>query len=263
MTGQDGWAAMPEFLGFDPHTKPFVSAGPAGLALHFRRDQLQSLMSVQRPYQLEVPYTKTMMGFLLLKPAPSHILMIGLGGGSLVKFCYQYLRATRITVVEINPHVIALRNMFHIPEDDARLKVVHADGAHFVQSAGPEFDVLMVDGFDAQGQSDQLSSSDFYEDCYRVLMPTGVMVANLDGEHPAHSVFVRRIQQVFEGNFLEMGVAERSNVIVFARKQKALSSKGSNLRCALEQQSKEVRDQLAIELQHMAQSLAQCPGDDL
>ena len=46
-------------------------------------------------------------------------LMIGLGGGSLAKFCHHYLPETRITVVEINPHVIAMRRHFQVPDDDA------------------------------------------------------------------------------------------------------------------------------------------------
>ena len=37
-----------------------------------------------------------MMGFLLFKPQPRSIGMIGLGGGSLAKFCYRYLSRTRI-----------------------------------------------------------------------------------------------------------------------------------------------------------------------
>ena len=35
--------------------------------------------------------------------------MIGLGGGSLVRFCHRHLPHSRMTVVEINPAVVALR----------------------------------------------------------------------------------------------------------------------------------------------------------
>ena len=53
------------------------------------------------------------------------------GGGSLAKFCYRHLPDTCITVVEINPHVIALRDEFKVPPDDRRFRVVEADGVHF------------------------------------------------------------------------------------------------------------------------------------
>lgn len=42
------------------------------------------------------------LGFLLMVQKPAHLLMIGLGGGSLTKFCHHHLPETRITVVDIN-----------------------------------------------------------------------------------------------------------------------------------------------------------------
>lgn len=44
--------------------------------------------------------------------------MIGLGGGSMPKWCYHQLPATDITVIEISPIVISLREQFYIPADN-------------------------------------------------------------------------------------------------------------------------------------------------
>jgi spermidine synthase len=49
--------------------------------------------------------------------------MIGLGGGSLVKYCHHHLPGARVSVAEISPEVIALRDRFRIPPDDERLEV--------------------------------------------------------------------------------------------------------------------------------------------
>src|SRR6185369_6747562 len=100
----------------------------------------QSSMLDDRPDELQVDYTRTMMGFLLLEPEPREIAMIGLGGGSLAKFCHRHLRSARITAVENNPGVIALRNEFAIPADDERLSVVAEDGAAFVRERAGRFD---------------------------------------------------------------------------------------------------------------------------
>ena len=135
---------MPSFSESGHHSRPFVHDDQVTRSLQFTPHGVQSMMCCQRPFDLEVAYTKTMMGFLLAQPHPVHILMIGLGGGSLAKFCYQNLPQTRITVVEINPHVIAMRQQFLIPEDDERLRVVCADGVHFVRDAPPGFDVVLV-----------------------------------------------------------------------------------------------------------------------
>ena len=55
--------------------------------------------------------------------------MIGLGGGSMPKWCYQQLPETDITVIEISPIVISLREQFYIPTDDERFRVLCGDGA--------------------------------------------------------------------------------------------------------------------------------------
>lgn len=52
-------------------------------SLHFTIGEIQSSMRLDRPDELEVDYTRTMMGFLLLASRPRYIAMIGLGGGSL------------------------------------------------------------------------------------------------------------------------------------------------------------------------------------
>ena len=92
-----------------PLALPFVRADESTLSLHFDLSTTQSRMVRQRPFDLDLPYTKTMMGVLLALPRPAHILMIGLGGGSLAKFCYRHMPETRMTAVEINPFVKAMR----------------------------------------------------------------------------------------------------------------------------------------------------------
>ena len=78
-------------------------------------------------------YTPKMMAFLLFNPNPEHIAVIGLGGGSLAKFCYRNLSRSRITVVEISQDFIALREEFCIPKDNERFRVVHDDGARYIE----------------------------------------------------------------------------------------------------------------------------------
>lgn len=221
--------------------------------MRFRHGELQSLMSVQKPNRLELSYTITMMGFLLLRPKPRHILMVGLGGGSLAKFCYQHLSETRITVVEINPHVIAMRRHFQLPDNDERLEVVCADGAEFVRDTRETFDAILVDGFDADGQSSQLSSKAFFEDACRVLQTPGVIAINLDSDHPAHRVFLQRVHTSYRGKMVVVGVLERANHVVFATKGMAISAKTMGLERALDARSRVAQLELREEFQRIAQ----------
>jgi spermidine synthase len=132
---------------------------------------VQSEMRLSRPDDLVLSYARAMMCFVLFHPQPEHIVMVGLGGGSLAKFCYRYLPHCRITVLELNPEVIALREQFAIPRDNARFRVIEADAVDYMSKLDNSADVLLVDGFDADGLPPALGSSAFYHDCRRALRP--------------------------------------------------------------------------------------------
>jgi spermidine synthase len=217
--------AMPETReSADLHVKPFVYESLSSKALHFSISEIQSRMQIKDPHALDLEYTRTMMGFLLFKPAPQSMAMIGLGGGSLAKFCFRYLPQTRIQVIEINPHVIALRDEFQVPPDDSRFTVVRGDGAQFVRSSASRFDVMMVDGFDSHGLPSSLSSQRFYDDCFDLLHPGGIMVANLHYGHTHYAAQLERIRRSFNDAVLVIDDGEQSNSIVFACKGNALAN---------------------------------------
>lgn len=179
------------------------------------------------PVALVLSYTRTMLGFLLFNNSPKSISMIGLGGGSLPKWCYAHLPEAIIKVIEINQDVIAYRDMFYIPSDDARFEVVCADGADYVSETldGPE--VLLVDGYDHDGQPPQLCSQAFYDDCYRALDGDGVLVVNLCGWD--NRVSIERIRRSFHQRGLVVLPENGTNMIVFAVKGDRLWLKDEGL----------------------------------
>jgi spermidine synthase len=211
------------------HVKPFVYESLRSKALHFSISEIQSRMQLTDPYALDLEYTRTMMGFLMFKPEPAVVAMIGLGGGSMAKFCHRYLPRTRIQVVEINPHVIALRDEFKVPPDDQRFSVIRGDGALFVRDCATSVDVLLVDGFDSNGQPAKLSSQRFYDDCRDALQPGGIMVVNLHYGHRHYGLHVDRIRRSFDGAVLVVDDGELSNSIVFACKGHSLEQHRAGL----------------------------------
>ena len=52
-------------------------------SLHIGSDTIQSAMRLARPNDLELAYTRSMMGFLLFNPAPRRVLMVGLAAAHL------------------------------------------------------------------------------------------------------------------------------------------------------------------------------------
>lgn len=200
--------------GHDALLQPFVHETRSYKSLHFCVRQTQSRMLKRDPDALVIDYTRTMMGFLLLNAQPRRIGMLGLGGGSLAKFCYRFLSQTRIDVVEINPHVVALRDEFCVPPDDERFRVHLGDGAAFVAELRDELDVLLIDAYTRNGLPSHLSTPTFFSSCRRALRDDGVLVANL--YCPESQVLVERLRDVFREEVSCVDEEDGTNRVVFA-----------------------------------------------
>ena len=166
--------------------------------LTFESDHVQSRMDVRSPNALLLEYTRIMMGFLLHQSAPQSIAMVGLGGGSLAKFCHRYLPHSRITVVEISLEVIALRDAFAIPPDSERFSVLQVDGAEFCRYNDTPFDVVLLDVFDATGVPPVLVTEQVYGDLHQSLHPGGVREWSEQVEHRPDGKCATHRNDVFE-----------------------------------------------------------------
>ncbi|WP_447725576.1 fused MFS/spermidine synthase [Sphingomonas koreensis] len=232
---EHGVASREVALMFDA---PFGVDGPALFelgdlrALLFTPSMTQSAMRVSDPSELLLDYTRVMMGFLLLHPAPRCIEMIGLGGGSLAKYCYRHLPDADITVVEIDPRVIALRDRFQIPRDDGRFRVVQADGADFVRDDRSYPDVILVDGFSRHGQARRLDDSEFYRNCRQRLGDDGVLVVNLCSNILARRIAKNRLRQTFGNRIAVVPIKGEQNRIVFSSKSCSVPDAGQLQRVA-------------------------------
>ena len=195
---------------------PLVRTRGNRRTLEFQPGDIQSEMLLSRPDALVLDYARAMMCFTLFVPEPRHILMVGLGGGSLVKFCHRHLPRTRITVLEISAEVIALREQFHVPPDDARLRIVHADAAGYIAAAPASADVILVDGFDAAGMPQALGSASFYGACRRALRDGGVLVANLLSYDPQYTALQARVNAAFGARVCQFEGIAGNNHILFA-----------------------------------------------
>lgn len=186
------------------------------VSLSFETSLIQSCMRLEAPDELVLDYTRSMMGFLLLAPTPGSVLMIGLGGGSMLKYLHRHLPEADLTAVEINPGVIGLRQDFHIPPDSERLRIVCADGAQFVAHPPRTYDLILVDGFTGDGLPEALCSRRFYTQCRQALTPQGLLVANVQADTDETRQILKRLDQAFEGALIAIESTEGGNGIAFA-----------------------------------------------
>jgi spermidine synthase len=204
----------------ETYPKPFVIDDGKSRFLYFNVRLMQSEMSLKAPHDLAIRYTQKMMAFLLFQPRPKRIVLIGLGGGSLIKFCYQRMPGTQLTAVELDPNVIAFRDTFLMPPDDGRLQVLEADGAEFLQTTEKGIDALLVDAFDKTGFAPSLANREFFDNAYAKLSGNGVLVINLAGEKETYAGLIGEAMHVFDDQVIVISVPDDGNHVLYAFKER-------------------------------------------
>lgn len=221
------------------NSSPIDISEEAGVRyLHFGSAWVQGAMRIRRPADLELAYTREMMAGLLMHEGwnagpewPQRILLVGLGAGSLAKFCYWKLPHARITVVEINPVVwAAARQYFKLPPDDARLNIEIADGVEFMRTDTGTYDYILVDGYDKDAKVGLLDSSPFYESCYEKLSAHGILSANMFGRSRKYEPSLQRLARAFNQRALAFPSCDSGNVVAFAARGEVIKATLTELR---------------------------------
>ncbi|MBF0585039.1 MAG: fused MFS/spermidine synthase [Magnetococcales bacterium] len=200
-------------------------------SLYFDNQMIQSRMALEHPLWLVLPYTQHMLAALLFNAHPRHILMIGLGGGSLAKFFLHYFPNCRLEVVDANPEMAAIARQFFFLPHTERLTLHCADGGDFVQAIqakSPSYDLIILDAFDHDGMAPSLYHDDFFRQLEPHLAEDGVLALNVNrAEGRAYRQVLATIGQRFPGTLLRLPVPPPShNEILFCCREKALDTAG-------------------------------------
>ncbi len=231
--------------------------------LHFGSSWIQGAMRIARPWNLELDYTKEMMASLLLRDDarfPRKVLLIGLGAASLTKFLYRNCPQAKLTVVEIEPRVVAAaRQFFKLPDDPLRLNIVIADGAHYIAEHNKSYDLILLDGFDENARPGALDTLPFYQMCRARLTNNGILGVNLLGRSRGYKTSLERIRSSFDDRALAFPSCESGNVI-------ALAATGDKIEIRLDElkvQALELKERSGLNLLPTLARLEEaqsCPG---
>jgi spermidine synthase len=234
--------------------------------LHFGSHWIQGAMRVARPWALELDYTREMMAALLLRPDagwPRSVLLIGLGAASLTKFLHRHRPEARLTVVEIEPEVVAVARLhFKLPEEDERLRVLLDDGAAFVAATRQRFDLILVDGFDENARTGMLDTLPFYLNCKTRLSDSGLLVTNLLSKSKGVRRSMERIEEAFDGRAVAFPSCDSGNVVAFAATGAPVDHGIGELKTAARRLKEETDLNLLPTLTRLEQS-KRCPAGKL
>jgi spermidine synthase len=191
--------------------------------LHLGTEWIQGSMLLDKPFDIELEYVQRMMVWLLFVDpaivARRHAMQLGLGAGSLTKYCHKKLRM-KTTAIELNPQVVAAcRLWFKLPADDTRLSVILGDAAEVAAHSHwrGAVDALQVDLYDHEAAAPVLDSEAFYSDCRKLLTEDGCMTVNLFGRSSSYARSLEKIEAAFgAGSVWAFKPTREGNTIVLA-----------------------------------------------
>lgn len=112
-------------------------------------------------------------------PVPDHILLLGLGGGSVIESIRKRLGwHSQIQAVDIDPVMIGIAGNYYGMSKDQRLELIEADAAHFIHHNSKTFDLIIIDLFIQQTTPVVFTETLFILDLVRSLRPGGHLLFN-------------------------------------------------------------------------------------
>jgi spermidine synthase len=141
----------------------------------------QSCQSLAEPDRLVFGYGKMMLGSLLMGATPRHVLIVGLGGGTLPRALLKLVPGIDIDVVEIDPAVVRVAGQYFDFRAGPQVHVIVEDGRTFVKRmgrAGKHYDLVMLDAYDHQYIPEHMLTQEFLQEVKALLPAGGILAAN-------------------------------------------------------------------------------------
>ena len=139
--------------------------------------------------------------------AIDRVLVIGGGDGGTARECLRHAGLKHLDMVEIDGRVVELsrEHLSTIGGDcwsDPRFHLTVGDGIAWTSEAADDsYDVVIVDGSDPAGPAEGLFNRAFFQQCRRILRPSGVFATQSESPEAfrhVHLDLVRMLRELFD-----------------------------------------------------------------
>ncbi len=194
--------------------------GKICMKFSFRRDRLQSQSCywVGQPQKLVFDYAKLISVGLLAKPQAKSILIVGLGGGTLVNLSHTLIPGAQITAVEIDPAVEKMAQQYFSLQPQPWLSSKIQDGRLFIKRAllhKRHYDLVILDAFNGDYIPEHLMTREFLSEVKQLIGPRGLVISNTFSSSRLYDYESATYQFVF-GHFYQLRGNHSGNRVILA-----------------------------------------------
>jgi spermidine synthase len=171
--------------------------------------------------KLVFPYAKMVLSSLMVQDNPDRILIIGLGGGTLVHTYSTLFPQADITIAEIDEAVVDVAKEFFDYEETSLIRSETVDARVFVKRQGlrgEKYDLVILDAFNGEYIPEHLMTAEFLEEVKQLLPENGMVVANTFSTSRLYSAESNTYRQVF-GEIFNVHMDGTGNRIIIASMQ--------------------------------------------
>ena len=179
---------------------------------------VQSRLDLEQPQRLMMRNLEHLLSVLLFIPPPRRILLLGIGGGSLIHYLRFYLPRAEIDALDIDTELVEkMLELTVLPAPGSGLAYIYDDAAAYVRRCSKKYDLVLVDIFSGAQSPRWLRQKETCEGLYRLLDASGALAYNLliDSETDFRH-FYRNLRQACGGKTLCLPVQDYANLIAFA-----------------------------------------------
>lgn len=176
-----------------------------------------SILDKSLPARLVLPYLQTMMASLLFIPEPESTLLLGAGGGAILRFLNEYYPDNDVYAIDYDDRVIDITMKYFLKDLTIKKSIKSMNAIDYISTTShSNFDLMFVDLFSHGSIPDFFNEISFYENCKQTC-GNGVVVFNLVIENESSfNLIMSLLLFVFNNRCLCLAVTDYKNIIVLA-----------------------------------------------
>lgn len=175
-------------------------------------------MNLQENCELVLSYTRYMTLPLLLIE-PQNVLIIGVGGGSSVRFLHHYFPYTIIDGVDNSTEVLQIAHDYFALPSHANINMHCMLGEVFLAQTQKSFDLIQIDAFDQNGMAASIYNSTFFSLCGTSLTEDGLLCCNIWGNNQEHLDSTKKALENIFPCTIYIPVPNRGNIIAISSRK--------------------------------------------
>ena len=202
------------------YSNVYINQHENELHLKFDADSraVQSVIDINQPYSINMENLQYLMGILMFIPPPERILILGIGGGTMVHFFRHHFPDCDITGVDMDEELIDIAHQhLMLPPASDNTHYIYQDAQQFITETGQQFDLVVVDIFDGSESPNWIKTLQTAQQLSTMLTIKGAIAYNLLVESDkefAH--FYAQLREQFNQQTLCLESDENENILVYA-----------------------------------------------